>query len=182
MTTAPTKKPRQQHSKTGQPPYTGALAEKIALPAPRGWLLTSEQWRQQREEVYLKAFQEKLPLLFKHFDIAPGDWKTLALVLAQTHVPGLQAVTPVRRGPKQFWTIGLITTFVTEMQVEIDGPKRRTISDAAATLAKRLEWKTRLKAHAKPAEVLRHKYHELMNSKQDPDEFEKVVKQWQRNK
>lgn len=162
--------------------YTGALAEPIRLPAPAGWLVTAEQWADRRQQLYEQAFRDKVPLLFEHFQIPPGDWQWLALALAQTHVPGLRSVTPERRGPKRFWTLSLIRTFVAEMQAEMNGPKKRTISDAANTLARRQEWKDRLKGHSKSAEVLRRKYHELMETSGPPPHAEKPVKQLVRSK
>jgi len=162
--------------------YTGALAEPIRLPPPLGMLVTAEQWVERRQQVYAQAVRDKVPLLFEHFQIPPGDWQWLALALAQTHVPGLRSVTPERRGPKRFWTLSLIRTFVAEMQAEMNGPKKRTISDAANTLARRQEWKDRLKGHTKPAEVLRRKYHELMETSGPPPHAEKPVKQLVRSK
>jgi hypothetical protein len=103
-------------------------------------------------------------LLFEHFQIQPGDWKALAIVLAQTHVPGLQSVTPERRGPKRFWTLSILMSFKNEMQDLIDGPRQPTISTAAAILAKRPHWKERLKQHQNPAEVLRRKYHQIVGA------------------
>lgn len=182
MSASPAPKARKRRSSDSQTAYPGALAEPIALPAPGGWLLTTEQWVDLRNKAYLAAFQEKLPLLFAHLEIAPGDWKALALTLAQRHVPGLQPVTPKRRGPKRFWTLSMMKTFMAEMQAEIEGPKKRSVSDAAATLAKRQDWKQRLKGHQKPAEVLRHKYFELQKAECPPEEIEKVVKQLQRKK
>lgn len=177
-----TKVSRKPRSTASPHSYTGALAEPIKLPAPAGWLLSAEQWTERRNEVYWASFEKKMPLLFQHFDLLPGDWKALALALAKAHVPGLQPVTPEQRGPKRFWTIALMQAFMTEMQAEIEGPKQRSVSDAANTLAKRQDWKQRLKGYQKPAEVLRHKYFELNKVECPPEEMEKVVKQLKRQK
>lgn len=69
-----------------------------------------------------------------------------------------------------------------EMQKEIDGPKTRSISEAASILAKRQDWKERLKQHSKPAEVLRRKYHELMETSAEPQDAEKPAKRLGRQK
>lgn len=177
-----TKVSRKPRSSASPHSYTGALAEPIELPAPAGWLQSAEQWTERRNEVYWTSFEKKMPLLFQHFDLVPGDWKALALALAKVHVPGLQPVTPERRGPKRFWTLSVMQAFMAEMQAEIEGPKKRSVSDAAATLAKRQDWKQRLKGHQKPAEVLRHKYFELKKAEDPPEANEKLVKLLQRQK
>lgn len=175
-------KPRKPRNTYGPHPYSGALANPIPLPAPAGILMTEEQWTERRKQAYAEGFREKVPLLFEHFQIPLGDWQSLAILLAQTHVPGFLGITPERRGPKRFWTRSMMILFMEEMQTEVDGPKKRSISDAAKTLARRPEWKERLKQHCKPAEVLRRKYHELMETSAEPQDAEKPAKPLGRQK
>jgi len=85
------------------PKYAGALAKPIYVDV--------DQF-DRVDEVLRARMPEMILLLFKQYEIDPGDeqrWQELALKLAFDHVPGLQLQPAFRRkvGRKPTWKTGL---------------------------------------------------------------------------
>ncbi len=86
--------------------YSGVLATPMRFHRyPRetlvGGVVPEETWRAKQvedERKNLEQFVERVVALFKHYGVAPGDFATLAMKLAQAHVPGFRFREPGERG------------------------------------------------------------------------------------
>jgi len=85
--------------------WKGALARKIRpqVNRPRGLAVTDEktlkranhQIKKLCQQEIEKAYDEKLVLLAKHYGIAVGDYRRLAIALAEKSIPGFQVQQPL---------------------------------------------------------------------------------------
>ena len=101
--------------------------------------------KKMREVVQTQAL-EKMQLLFKHYEIDPGDeqrWQALAFSLAITHVPGLQLASRPKPGRKPTWKTGLGDLLVCAVEDVKSRTGKGTI-EAIAELRKEPggKWKT----------------------------------------
>ncbi len=86
--------------------YSGVLATPMRFHRyPRetlvGGVVPEETWRAKQGEAErknLEQFVERVVALFKHYGVAPGDFVTLAMELAQAHVEGFRFREPGERG------------------------------------------------------------------------------------
>lgn len=89
----------KQHKPTDN--YTGVLATPMQVHRPRARILAQETRRVREGEAErknLEQFAERVDALFKHYGVVSGDFVSLAMELAQAHVPGFRFREPgVRR-------------------------------------------------------------------------------------
>jgi hypothetical protein len=113
--------------KRGALRFAGALAQPIYVDVDE---------IDRLKEVLPARVAEKMPLLFKHYNIDPSDeqsWERLALQLACEHVPGLQiALRPKPAGRKPTWKMGLGD----ELVRAVEDVKSRTGTRAGDAIAK----------------------------------------------
>jgi hypothetical protein len=126
------------------PNYIGALAQPIYLDpddykyagvglAQLPYSNPNAAAKKMREVVQTQAL-EKMQLLFKHYEIDPGDeqrWQALAVSLAITHVPGLQVASRPKPGRKPTWKTGLGDLLVSA----VEDVKSRTGKGTIAAIA-----------------------------------------------
>jgi hypothetical protein len=117
--------------------YTGELAEPIYEPilGLLAELLRPEAERRAKERQTLK-----LKALFDWYQLdasAPNAWRSLALVLALVHVPGMQVVhdSKQRRGRKRSWQAGLGIELVRNVEA-VQARGSMTTQDAIRQLRK----------------------------------------------
>lgn len=140
--------------------FRGELSKPIELPVPRGWVVTSEEWKECRQNQLLKERQRKLPLLFEQFNLKNGDWEGLALALAYTQVPGLTWIDKPQAGAPRVWTWSMLEELAKDMEeIFVREPDCKVV-DAARSLASTEKWKSRLPGRKNLTEVIRAKYFE----------------------
>ena len=101
-----------RNKRTGK--YSGVLATPMRLHRyPRetlvGGAVPEETWRAKQGEADAKnreQFFERVEALFKHYGVAQGDFVSLAIKLAQAHVPGLRFREPGERGRGRPFGVG----------------------------------------------------------------------------
>ena len=89
----------KRHKRTGN--YSGVLATPMQVHRSGARILGGETLRAREAEAKrknLEQFVERVVALFKHYGVAPGDFVTLAMKLAQAHVPGFRFREPGERG------------------------------------------------------------------------------------
>ena len=89
----------KRHKRTGN--YSGVLATPMQVHRAGARILASETLRAREAEAErknLEQFVERVVALFKHYGVAPGDFATLSIKLAQAHVPGFRFREPGERG------------------------------------------------------------------------------------
>ena len=90
----------KRHKGTGN--YSGVLATPMRVHRPGAGILLEEEELPAREgeakRKNLEQFVERVVALFKHYGVAPGDFATLSIKLAQAHVPGFRYREPGERG------------------------------------------------------------------------------------
>jgi hypothetical protein len=99
---------------------------------------------------------DKLPLLYKHFDIQEGNEFLLLLALAIRHVPGF-SIAKDRPGAKQAWTPWDVALLRFEIKAESESPPGRSYAEAARRIARRGHWKPLLRKGRDPGETLRRR-------------------------
>jgi hypothetical protein len=147
-------KPRRNRRNKTTKPYVGILTTPIHIPVPRlefDGAVTRERgeefarardrqlaiWNQQVEA----ARNERLEALFAHFELPLGEWRSLALSLAEEHVRGFQFAA--KRGPKPGnskwapWELEILRGKVEEVQTSKPGTLTRS---ALRHLLKKDEW------------------------------------------
>ncbi len=90
----------KRHKRTGN--YSGVLATPRQVHRSGAGILLEEEELCAREgeakRKNLEQFVERVVALFKHYGVAQGDFVTLAMKLAQAHVPGFRFREPGERG------------------------------------------------------------------------------------
>ncbi len=94
----------KRNKRTGD--YSGVLATPMRFhrypwKTLVGGVVPEETWRAKQGEAErknLEQFVERVVALFKHYGVAPGDFVTLAMELAQAHVCGFRFREPGERG------------------------------------------------------------------------------------
>jgi hypothetical protein len=121
--------------------YIGPLATPITR-APSAWFDAIFERSDAESEGLI--IEEKLKLLFAHYQLQVGDWSGLAMALAQAHVPGFKVIKKAGRPPE--WTPEIRLSFDYDVLAYMrDMGKQVTLVQAIEEVAKVPRWSVLLK-------------------------------------
>lgn len=135
--------------------YTGTLVSPIVERMPDGGLLAGDA-EFAKEAARVKVAQlEKLPALFEAHGVEVGDYQSLALALAETHVAGFKVVE--RAGAKVKWQVYELTQFKIAVDDLVASGEASSVTHAIDRVRRRPEWSGIIKKSATPS-ALRKQY------------------------
>lgn len=132
--------------------YTGDLGDPIA--STRLGLFSSEEDAEREAHRIVAKKAEKIPALFQVHGVEVGDWPSLALALANAHVPGFRVGAPAGRPAE--WTAADDAEFRLDVDAAL-AAGGKTVDRAIETVAKQDRWSK--KAEKMKTTALRQHYY-----------------------
>lgn len=126
-----------------KPTYPGLLGKKMKLRTERIISLTEDE-RDLWLKSEIQATEERLGLLFNHYQVDPSNPLALAFRLAQAHVPGFQ-YERAARGPKSPWHDYARAFLALDVDALQGTNPSLSILECCARLARKEPWRNMLR-------------------------------------